>query len=169
MNIKRLVMLMVLVVPVAMIAQVRIATVDVQSIFEAMPETKAATDVLNALSEQLHNEYAMMQQEFNGKYAAYQALAASDTPATIRDRRVREIQDGNREIEDFLAASQESLAKKKKELEAPIYAKINEAIKQVGDSGGYTYIFDVSAMPVVYAGAGAVDLTTAVKKWLGLE
>jgi hypothetical protein len=47
----------------------------VQSIFEAMPETKAATDVLNALSEQLHNEYAMMQQEFNGKYAAYQALA----------------------------------------------------------------------------------------------
>ena len=71
-------------------------------------------------------------------------------------------------IDAFLAKSQASLATMKQELEAPIYAKINAAIKAVGDAGQYTYIIDVSKTPVLYAGTGAIDLTGQVKKALGL-
>ncbi|MBP5688915.1 MAG: OmpH family outer membrane protein [Muribaculaceae bacterium] len=168
MNIKRLLMLTLVMLPLAVMAQMKIATVDVQAVFDAMPESKLASEQLEKASQQYKAEYEMMQMEFNGKYAAYQGLA-SDTPATIRDRRVREIQDTNSEIEAFLARSQASLNAMKQELEAPIYAKINAAIKEVGDNGRYTYIIDVSKTPVVYSGVNAIDLTNQVKKALGVE
>lgn len=168
MNIKRILTLALVVMPLAVLAQMKIATVDVQAVFDAMPESKLAGEQLKNASQQYKAEYEMMQSEFNDKYAVYQGLAG-DTPAAIRDRRVREIQDSNSEIEAFLARSQALLTSMKQELEAPIYAKINNAIKEVGDAGRYTYIIDVSKSPVVYSGVGAVDLTVQVKKALGVD
>lgn len=168
MNIKRLLMLALVALPLVVMAQMKIATVNVQDVFNAMPESRVASEQLEKASQQYKAEYEMMQQEFNGKYAAYQALD-SNTPSAIRDRRVREIQESNSEIEAFLNRSQASLAEMKQELEAPIYAKINAAIKEVGDVGRYTYIIDVSKAPVVYAGVGAIDLTSQVKKALGVS
>lgn len=168
MKIKRLLTLVLVLMPLVLMAQMKIATVDVQAVFDAMPESKLASEQLEKASQQYKAEYEMMQAEFNAKYAAYQGLT-NETPATIRDRRVREIQDSNSEIEAFLDRSQASLATMKQELEAPIYAKINAAIKDVGDAGRYTYIIDVSKIPVVYSGVGAVDLTGQVKKVLGVE
>lgn len=163
-------MLSLVVMPLVMMAQMKIATVNVQSVFDAMPETKLANEQLEKASQQYKAEYEMMQAEFNTKYAAYQAIASkNDTPVTIRDRRVREIQDFDREIEAFLARSQSSLATMKQDLEAPIYTKINAAIKNVGDAGGYTYIIDVSKTPVVYSGTGAIDVTSQVKRALGIN
>lgn len=168
MNIKRLLTLVLVVLPLTVMAQMKIATIDVQSVFDAMPESQRASEQLEKASQQYKAEYEMMQQEFNDKYAAYQGLAG-DTPATIRDRRVREIQESNSAIEAFLAKSQASLTTLKQELEAPIYAKIDAAIKEVGDAGHYTYIIDVSKSPVVYTGVGAIDLTSQVKKALGVD
>ena len=83
-------MLVLAIVPLAMAAQVKIATVDVQAIFNAMPETKTAAETLENASKQYKAEYEMMQAEFNSKYEAYQAMTASkDVPQTIRDRRIR--------------------------------------------------------------------------------
>lgn len=168
MKIKRLLMLALVAFPLAVMAQMKIATVDVQSVFAAMPESRLASEQLEKASQQYRAEYEMMQAEFNGKYAAYQSLDAA-TPATIRDRRVREIQESNSAIDAFLAKSQASLAAMKQELEAPIYAKITTAIKDVGDAGQYTYIIDVSKTPVVYSGVGAIDITNQVKKALGVD
>jgi len=163
-------MLVLLFAPLAMMAQMNIAIVNVQDVFNAMPDTKAATESLSALSQQYKAEYEMMQAEFNKKYAAFQKISVdSSTPQTIKDRRIREIQDANREIEQFLQRSNASLEDQKAALESPIYTKINEAIKMVGDSGGYTYIIDVSKTPVVYAGKNAIDVTKDVKKQLGIE
>lgn len=170
MNVKRIIALVMVVAPLTLVAQMKIATVDVQAIFDAMPESKAASEQLAAASQQLNAEYEMMQDEFNIKYAAYQKVAAdAAVPQTIKDRRVREIQDGDREIGQFLEKSKAFLEAQKLALETPIYSKINAAIKHVGDAGGYTYIIDVSKVPVVYTGSGAVDLTNAVKKALGVE
>lgn len=160
---RKILTMLLMLAPVAMLAQVKLATVDVQAVFNAMPESKVATEQLNAASAQLKAEYEMMQDEFNKKYAAYQQIALdAGTPQTIKDRRVREIQEGDRDIEKFLAKSKESLETQKQALEAPIYDRINRAIKLVGDEGGYTYIIDVSRTPVAYSGTGAIDLTQAV-------
>lgn len=167
---KKIITLAIALLPMAVMAQMRIATVDVQAVFNALPEAKAAAEKLDEASKQLKAEYEMMQAEFNDKYEAYQLIASDNkTPQTIKDRRVREIQDGNRDIDRFLAQSKMSLDAQKQTLEAPIYNKINAAIKQVGEDAGYTYIIDVSRSPVVYAGATAVDVTDAVLRVLGVK
>lgn len=170
MKIKRLLVMAVLLLPVSMMAQMKIATVDVQAIFAAMPESADAKAELDKASQQYKAEYELMQAEFNRKYDAYQSMSANkDVPATIRERRIREIQDSDREIEQFLTRSKQQLEAQKRELEAPIYSKISQAIKQVGNDGGYTYIIDVSKTPVVYSGSGAMDLTGEVKKLLDVN
>lgn len=162
--------LVLIAVPMMALAQMKIATVDVQSVFNAMPEAKDAAVELDNYSKQLNSEYEMMQAEFNKKYADYQTIAGdASTPATIKDRRVREIQESDREIDKFLASSRESIQARKAALESPIYDKINSAIKQVGDAGGYTYIIDVSVTPVAYSGSGAIDVTGQVKALLGAQ
>ena len=166
---KHFLLTLAVVLPLSALAQVRIATVNVQEIFASMPEAKAATEALDKASRQYKAEYEAMQAEFNKKYESYQAIATTDAPAAIKDRRVREIQDGNREIETFLEKSRADLSSEKLRLETPIYNKINAAIGEVGDAGGYTYILDVSTTPVVYSGKDAVDLTQAVKKVLGVN
>lgn len=161
---------MIVAVPVMAMAQMKIATVDVQAVFNSMPEAKAAAAELENYSKQLNAEYEMMQAEFNRKYADYQLIAGdAKTPTTIKDRRVREIQESNRDIDKFLLESRESLDARKTSLEQPIYNKINAAIKQVGDANGYTYIIDVSTTPVVYRGSGAIDVTEKVKALVGVQ
>lgn len=170
MNIKRILTLAVIVAPLAMMAQMKIATVNVNDVFNSLPETKEAQTTLETLSKQLKAEYEFMLTEFNKKYATYQAMASDvNVPTTIKDRRVQEIQDGDRQLNQFLETSKVTLEERRQALESPIRDKIQAAIKQLGDSEGYTYIIDTSTTPVVYSGTNAVDLTKQIKKMLEAE
>lgn len=52
----------------------------------------------------------------------------------------------------------------------PLNQKIADAIKIVGDTNNYTYVFDVSTMqsPIVYVNPSATNITQDVKTQLGL-
>lgn len=168
---KLIVMTLVALLPLLAVAQQqKIATVDVQAIYELMPEKAAAEASLQATSAQYQREYESVQQEFGQKYAAYQAISANaSTPATIKERRMREIQDGDKKIQQFVAQADSDLQARERELTAPIRAKISEAIAAVGREGGYTYIIDVSGGRLAYSGPDAIDVTDAVKQKLGLQ
>ncbi len=165
---KKLTIALVAALPLCMAAQVRIATVNVQEIFNAMPDKVQAEAQIKALSSQYEQEYSSVQDEFNKKYAAFQALPGT-TPATIRERRMQEIQENDKKIQSFLEQAKNDLNNRERELNAPIKAKINAAIKAVGTEGGYTYIIDSSTVSIVYTGAGAIDVTAQVKAKLGIE
>jgi outer membrane protein len=170
MNIKRFLTFLFLMAPLAVMAQVKIATVNVNDVFNAMSETKEANATLEALSGQLKAEYEFMLDEFNNKYAAYQAMVSdTNVPTTIKDRRVQEIQDADRELNQFLEKSKSAIEERRQALEAPIRDKIYAVIKQLGDTEGYTYIFDTSVNPLAYSGPSAIDITQRVKKILGAE
>ena len=158
---------MLLAGPLCLGAQNKIATVDVKAIYDVMPEKLEAEAQLKATSEQYQKEYKAVQDEFNQKYAAYQALDAS-TPVTIKERRMQEIQENDQKIQQFLNEAESDLEKREKELSDPIKAKILSAIKSVGIEGGYTSIIDSSKTSLVYTGADAIDVTVAVKAKLGL-
>ena len=65
MNIKRILTLAVIVAPLAMMAQMKIATVNVNDVFNSLPETKEAQTTLETLSKQLKAEYEFMLTELN--------------------------------------------------------------------------------------------------------
>ena len=169
--VKKILLLLVMSIPLCVSAQiVKMAVVNIQDIYDACPEKAAAEKTLTDLSNQYQNEYKMMQDEFGKKYADFQRLANdAKVAATIKERRVQEIQDEDAKVKQFLLQVDKELAAKKAELNKVIYAKINAAVKAVGDAGGFTYIFDVSQTPLAYTGPTAIDLTSMVKEKLGLK
>ena len=150
-----------LVLPLMMLAQTTIATVNVQEVFDALPQSELAQNELNRLNDKLKAEYATMQRALDEKFAAYQQLG-SDVPQSIKERRMSEIRQDDSAIGGFFERSQQELAGKKQQLEAPIYELIGAAIKEIGDKRGYTYVLDVSRTPMAYRGAGAIDITQDV-------
>ena len=168
--IKRILLILVALVPLCMAADsAKIAVVNIQAIYNAMPEKVNAEAQLQQMSAQYQAEYKSLQDEFNKKYAAYQTLAADATVlASIKERRMQEIQANDQMIQDFLKKADADLASRKTALNDAIMEKIKVAVKAVGDEEECTYILDVSSTPVVYTGADAVDLTAKVKAKLGL-
>lgn len=142
----------------------KLATVNVQELFDAMPEKATAEASLKNASDKYQAEYKTIQDEFNKKYADYQALANdAATPQTIKERRMQELQENDQKIQTFQRQAKLDLDELRKNLTAPIYAKIQKAVEDVGNEEGITYIIDTSDNRVVFRGAGAIDVTAKVK------
>lgn len=171
MMMKRLIILLLAVLPLCAWAQSqKIAVVDVMSIYNACPEKDSAEHVLSNLSAQYHKEYKLMQDDFGKKYAEFQRISNDPSVApTIKERRIREIQDEDEKVKQFVKTVDKELTQKKADLQTPILAKIHQAIKAVGEAGDFTYIFDISQTPLAYTGPTAIDLTQLVKDELGLK
>ena len=167
--IKRLLLIAVAVLPLVAAAQARIAIVDSRQVFDAMPEKATAEATLKALSDTYNKEFAQLRADFDTKFADYQAVANdASTPATIRDRRMQEVQEGNKKLQAFEHAAAADLQSRRDALMKPINERIQAAIKAVGDEGEYDLVLDTATTPVAYAGSSVVDLTAAVMAKLGL-
>jgi len=164
---KKIVLLAFLCLPLGMMAQeVKIAHVNTQDVFSAMPETAAATTELDNLNQKITADLQSMQDEYNKKYTDF--MQASDTLVqSIKIRRMQEIEDLKNRIETAYQQGDQDMAKRKNELQAPIIQKIQAAIKSVGDEQGYTYIMEMGAF--MYISPKAVDATPLVKAKLGLK
>ena len=160
-----IVMAVALALPVVAAAQ-KFGVVDVNTVFTAMPETTAAQNQLQEASKKYDEEYKKLQEEVDKKYQEYQGLAA-DTPESIKERRMQEIQELAQKIDAFRNTAAGDLERQQQQLMAPIQQKLVDAIKAVGQEGGYTFIFE-NAVPV-YQGSEVTDVTSAVKGKLGIK
>lgn len=151
--------------PVFAAAQ-KFGTVDVQSIFAIMPETKTAETQLAEASKKYQDEFKKLQEEFDKKYQEFQALDANG-PASIRERREQELQEYSQKMQQFRMTAEQDLEKQQQTLLAPIEAKINDAVKAVGQEGGYTFIFQNGI--ALFQGSDVTDITSAVKAKLGVK
>ena len=165
---KILLTMALLVLPVMATAQA-IAVYDGQAVFNAMSEKAEAEAQLRRTSERLQAEYKQLQEEFNRKYADYQTLAADpETPASIKESRMQEIQESDKMIRAFQQRAEAELHQQRDQLTTPLRAAIQAAVKEVGDQAGYAIILDRSQGAVSYIGTTTPDVTEQVKKKLGL-
>jgi outer membrane protein len=166
---KKLFALLFLALPLGLFAQeMKIAHVDVQSIFSVMPEVPGIEKQLAALNEQYQKDMQTMQDEYQKKYSDYIAQKDSLTE-NIQLRRMQEIQDIEQRMQNFVPIAQEDMQKKRQELVTPVQDKILAAIKAVGDEKGYTYIMSMETALFLYTGSNAIDATPFVKEKLGLK
>ncbi|MDO5395685.1 MAG: OmpH family outer membrane protein, partial [Bacteroidales bacterium] len=70
-------------------------------------------------------------------------------------------------VQAFNNTASQDLDKQQQQLMAPIQQKLVDAIKAVGQEGGYTFIFE-SALPA-YIGGDVTDVTATVKGKLGIK
>lgn len=163
---KKLIVLLFMILPLGAIAQeVKIAFVNTQEVFMAMPEVSSMEKQMADLNEKYKLELKQMQDEYQKKYSDFIAQQDSLTE-NIKLRRMQEIQDIQGRMDNFMQVAQQDVQKKQQELIQPVQEKIQKAIKSVGDEKGYTYIIDPAAL--LYTGSNAIDATSFVKTKLGL-
>ena len=165
---KKLIALLLMILPFAGVVsaqEVKIAFVNTQEVFMAMPEVADMQKKLDELNAKYKKELETMQGEYQKKYSDFVAQQDSLTE-NIKLRRMQEIQDIQERMDNFVQVAQQDVQKKQQELLQPIQQKLHEAIQKVGEEKGYTYIIDPAAL--LYTGTNAVDATPFVRTKLGL-
>ncbi len=144
--------------------------INTQEVITTMPEFKAVTDELQAEYSKLEKQLTDMQEALQNLQKDYvqKMQTKSLTPDEQSDME-QQIQEGNQKVQAFYTQSQQNLQKKEQELKTPIFEKITNAIQQVGQEGGFLYIFEESAGVTVYKSEKSIDVSSLVKAKLGIQ
>ena len=156
-----------LIAPMSVFAQ-KFGHIKMQELVAAMPEyTKAQTDI-STMQKDFQNEIKRAQDEVTKKYAEYQQDQAN-LPKNIQERRQKELQELTEKGYQLQQDAQQQLQQSWMQMLEPIAKKIDDAIKAVGQEGGYVYIFDLNATQIPFVNETlSTDVTGAVKAKLGL-
>ena len=166
---KKLIVMIMLLLPLGIGAQeVKIAVVNQSEIYDLMPETTKMEAEIAAIMEMYATNYQKFNDEHNQKYADFYNKQDS-LPENIKvsiQQDLLHLQDLMQNLEQ--SAYQEREAKYA-ELFAPIQAKMQKAIDQVGEENGYSLILILDPRIVLYMGKSTINATDMVKAKLGLK
>lgn len=169
---KKIALVMLLALPMGVFAQnLKFGHINAQEIVTAMPEFTKAQNDIQALEKQLTAELQRTQEEFNKKYQEFQQAVAKDSlPPNIAERRQKELEDMMQRQDQFRQEAAQQMQKAQTDAMAPIYKKLDDAIKAVGAAEGVVYIFDLARTPIPYVNeAQSINLTNKVKTHLGIK
>lgn len=165
---KKIALLLLLIAPMSVFAQ-KFGHVKSMDIISVMPEfTKAQTDI-QAQQKQYEDEIKRATDELTKKYTEYQQEQAN-LPKNIQERRQKELQELQEKGMQFQQDATQQLQKAYTDMMEPIYKKFEDALKAVGQEGGYIYIFDLNRTDIPFVNeTQSTDVTAAVKTKLGLK
>ncbi len=166
--IKKIVLVVLFALPVSLMAQDKLGFVNIQEIFQVMPDLTEIEKSIADMNEQYKKELDVMYQEYAAKAKEYQDNL-NTMAETIKARRQSEIVDLEKRIGTFQQQASEEMQRKQMELIQALREKILKATGEVGAESNYTYIFDISSQSIAYRSPKAVDVTPLVKKKLGLK
>ncbi|MFW5892440.1 MAG: OmpH family outer membrane protein, partial [Bacteroidota bacterium] len=108
-----------------------------------------------------------MQTEFQTKYQDFLENEANYSDL-IKQSKQRELGNLQERITEFQESAQQDLVQRENKLLQPIIDQARDAIEEVAEEQGYTYVFDMSAGSLLYANPGD-DILPLVKDKLGIE
>ena len=139
-----------------------------QELMEALPETATMRTELQTLGQQYEADQKRMQEELQKKADDFQKEQAN-LLENVRARREQELNDLYQRYQQSVADNQQAFQKAQMEKLQAIQEKVLNAVKKVGDEGGYVYIMDTSSGAVPYINTKlSTDITPELKKALGL-
>lgn len=169
---KKIALAVMLILPMGVFAQTfKFGHVSSQEVIMAMPDYAKAVSDLQALEKTHMDEMQRTQEEFNKTYQQFQEAMSGENPLpqNIAERRQKELQDMAQRAEQYQQDAAQDIQQKQQEFMAPIYKKVDDAIKAVGQEDGYTFIFDTARTAIPYINnAQATDVTSKVKTKLGI-
>ena len=164
---KKVLFMLLMLAPMAAFAQ-KFGHVNAQEIIQAMPEfTKARTDI-EALTKTYEADLKSMQDELQKKGEAFEKEQAT-LPENIKQRRQTELNEMYQKIQQSYQDNQQALAKEQSDKMQAITTKVVDAIKSVGQAGGYVYIMDMASGIPYISSTLSTDVTAQVKAKLGLK
>ena len=169
MNMKKIIVMVLLLLPLGMVAQeVKIAVVKANEILAQMPEVIAMQAELDKQQQIYQKEMKSFDDDYTRKYQDYMTQQDS-LPENISKIRLQELQNMEMRMQNFQQFASQEIEKKETELFTPIKEKLQKAIDQVGEENGYQLMFLYNPNIILYMGKSAIDATDQVKAKLGLK
>lgn len=151
----------------SVMAQAKVAHINVQDLITELPEMKKASEDLKKIGENYEKDFSTMLTEYQNKVQQYQSEA--NTAGDIKNKeRAEEIGQLEQRLQQFQVTAQQDLQKKEMEMTQPILEKARVAIHKVAREKGYDYVLDSTIGSGVLMADGP-DLMNDVKKELGVN
>lgn len=165
---KKIAFLLLFIAPMSVFAQ-KFAHFRSVNIIQVMPEfAKAQTDI-QTMSKQYEDEIKRAEEEFQKKFADFQQEQKT-LPQNILERRQKDLQEMQQKGIQFQQDAQQQLDQAYRGMMEPIYKKLEDAVKAIGQAGGYTYVFDLARTDIPYIDeAQSKDVTNDIKTKLGIS
>src|SRR5574344_16940 len=155
---KKFILAVLLALPMTMFAQ-KFGHVNSASVVQGMTEYTALQTEIQNLQKQFYDEIQRKEADIKTKSDAYEKERAT-LSETLRTYREQEIQKAIQEYQEFGQTSEQELQKVYQEKLNAIQEKVMAAVQEIGNAGGYTYVFDAASIPFI--GTSATDLTDQV-------
>ena len=148
-------------------AQAKFGHINSQEVMQAMPEATTMRTEMEALQKQYEADEKAMIAEYQKKVEDFQKDEAT-MPDNMKQRKIQEIQDMEQKITQARQDNAQALQKAYNDELTPIQNKVMDAIKAVGNAGGYVYIMETNAIPFINTTL-STDVTAQVKAKLGIK
>ena len=139
-----------------------------QELLTAMPERDSAQVVLENYAQKLEDQLDVMNVEYNKKLQEYMA-ERDNLSQLIRETKEQDLSDMQQRIQRFQNTAQQDMQMKQAEVMQPIVEKAQNAIKDVAESNGFTYVFDLAGGALLYFSDDSEDILPLVKTRLGIQ
>jgi outer membrane protein len=165
-------------------AQVKIATVDLQKIFEGYYKTKQADAQLRDRGTEAEKQYASMLEDYKKANEDYKKLveSANDQAVSADERekrkksaeaKVLELNEIEKTLTQFKREKQATFDETKRRMRDQIVREIREQINNRARSGGFSLVLDSSAQsinqaPFILFSNGQNDLTEEILSQMNL-
>lgn len=150
-------------------AQQKIGCINSNELIASMPANDSAMLVMEQRTQAFVKQSEELQVELNKKYEEYLVQRDSIAPL-IRQSKETELNDMSKNIENFNSAADQELQRVRQEIYQPILAKAQNAIKEVSNEGGFTYIIDIGTNSLlIFPEEAPLNILEAVKKKLGID
>ena len=156
-----------LMLPMSLMAQ-KFAHFNSGDIIPNMKEYTTAQEELKKMADQFDADLKLMQDELQKKSDEYQKEQANLLD-NVRQRREQELQDLYQRMQQSYQDNQQALGRASQEKMQAITTKVIDAIKAVGQEGGYVYIMDIAGGVPYISTTLSTDVTAQVKAKLGLK
>ena len=163
---KKILVAILMMAPLALSAQ-KFAHFNSADIIPNMKEyTTAQTEIQN-MAKQFDDDLKLMQDELQKKTEEYQKEQAN-LLENVRQRREQELNDLYQRMQQSYQDNQQSLQKAQQDKMGAIQQLVLDAVKKIGETGGYVYVLDTNAGAIPFVNtAPSTDITADVKKAVG--
>ena len=160
------------------LAQGRLATVDLQKLFDTYWKTKQASAELEDQARGVQKEDKSMMDDYKSKKDDYQALVTASSDPNVapgeRDKRRKAAEDKLKQLKDledtivqYERQANTMLAEKKQQMRTKILNEIRNIVNAKAKAGGFAMVVDTAAKsgdgtPVVLFTNNENDLTSSV-------
>ena len=165
---KKILVAILMMAPLALSAQ-KFAHFNSADIITNMKEyTTAQTEIQN-MAKQFDDDLKLMQDELQKKTEEYQKEQAN-LLENVRQRREQELNDLYQRMQQSYQDNQQSLQKAQQDKMGAIQQLVLDAVKKIGETGGYVYVIDTNAGAIPFVNTAlSTDITADVKKAVGIQ